>query len=141
MKTLKINYWAVLVVVILGQIIPMGWYIAFQEKWMAYINFTTDMGNEAGVAPYISGIVYAAFLAWALAWVFKRMKVESTMDGLKSALILGFPVMILYNIQQNLFTMRPYGLSWIDGGCGIILFAAAGLVLGGWRKYDAVSGT
>lgn len=141
MKTLKINYWAVLVIVILGQIIPMGWYIAFQEKWMTYNNITMDMGEEAGLTPYIASIVYVAFLAWALAWVFNRMKVESAVDGLKSALILGFPIMILYNIQQNLFSMRPYGLSWIDGGCGIILFAAAGLILGGWRKYEAVQGT
>ncbi|HLF35785.1 MAG TPA: DUF1761 domain-containing protein [Cyclobacteriaceae bacterium] len=140
MKTLKINYLAVLVMVILGQLIPMGWYTLFQEKWMAYTNLTMEMGSEAGATPYLASIVYSAFLAWALSWVFTRMKVESAMDGLKSALILGFPVTILYNIMQNLFSMRPYGLSWIDGGCGIIMFAVAGLVLGGWRKYDAAPG-
>jgi hypothetical protein len=140
MKTLKINYLAVLVIVILAQIIPMGWYTAFQEKWMAYNNITMEMGEEAGITPYIASLVYAAFLAWALAWLFKRMKVESAMDGLKSALILGFPATILSNIMINLFSMRPYGLSWIDGGCGLIIFAVAGLVLGGWRKYDAAPG-
>jgi len=123
MKTLKINYLAVLVIVILAQIIPMGWYTAFQEKWMAYNNLTMEMGSDAGATPYIASIVYGAFLAWALAWAFQRMKVESAMDGLKSALILGFPVTILSNIMINLFSMRPYSLSWIDGGCGLIIFA------------------
>lgn len=134
MKTLKINYWAVLVIVILGQLIAMAWYSFFRDRWMMYNKLTLDMGSQ-GSAPYIAAIIYVAGLALALAWIFKRMKVESAMDGLITGLILGIPSSLFYNIMINLFSSRPYGLSWIDGGEGIILFAVAGLVLGGWRKY------
>jgi hypothetical protein len=140
MKTLKINYLAVLVILILGQLIPMGWYSAFQKPWMKYNNLTIEMGNNGGMTPYIASIIYAGSLAWVLAWIFKRMNIQSAMDGLKTGFLMGVPMMLFYSMMQNLFAMRPYPLSWIDGGYGIILFSVSGLILGGWRKYDSNSG-
>ncbi len=136
MKTLKINYLAVLVILILGQIIPMGWYSAFQKPWMDYNHLTMEMGNNAGAIPYIASIIYAGSLAWVLAWIFSRMKIESAMEGLKTGFLLSLPFSLFYNIMINFFAMRPYPLSWIDGGYGIVLFSISGLILGGWRKYE-----
>ena len=86
---------------------------------------------------YISSVIYSAGLALVLAWIFRRMNVQSAMDGLKTGLYMGITLSLFYNIMMNLFSMRPYPLSWIDGGAGIIMFAISGLILGGWRKYES----
>ena len=139
MKTLKINYWAVLTILILGQIIPMAWYSAFMKPYMEYNNLTPEMGNQAGMTPYIASIVFAGSLSWVLAWIFKRMNIQSALDGLKTGFLLGIPMMLFYNMMQNLFALRPYPLAWIDGGYGIILFSVSGLILGAWKKYEKSS--
>ena len=135
MKTLKINYLAVLTILVLGQLIPMAWYSAFMKPYMTYNNLTPEMGGQAGMTPYIASILYAGGLGWVMAWIFKRMNIQSAMDGLKTGFLMGVPIMLFYNIMQNLFAFRPYPLSWIDGGYGIIIFSVSGLILGGWRKY------
>ena len=93
------------------------------------------MGKQAGITPYIASILYTGSLALVMAWVFKRMNIQSAIDGLKTGFIMGVPIMLFDNIMQNLFAVRPYPLSWIDGGYGIIIFSVSGLILGGWRKY------
>jgi hypothetical protein len=42
---------------------------------------------------------------------------------------------LLPTMINNLSSFRPYELSWIDGGCNIVIYAIAGAILGGWRKY------
>ncbi len=66
----------------------------------------------------------------------KTLKIESILDGLKTGFIMSIPFFLFYNIMENLFTSRPYPLSWIDGGYGIILLSVSGLILGAWRKFD-----
>lgn len=137
MRTLKINYLAVLVIVILSQVIPALWYGAFADQWMAYNNLTLDFIEEnASTTPYIVAIVNSIFFSLAMAWVFKRMNVKSALDGLKIALIMGFPFALLSTMTTNMFSFRPYELTWIDGGVNLVIFLVAGLILGAWRKYE-----
>ena len=136
MRALKINHLAVWAIVILGQIIPAGWYGMLSEKWMSLNGLTMEMIEEnASTTPYIASIVSSIIFAYVLAWVFKEMKVESAVKGLVVGLVMGFAFTHLPHLIQNLFSFRPYALSWIDGGVNLIIWAVAGLLLGGWRKY------
>ena len=51
MKKLKINYWAVIVVVVLSQLVPMIWYGVFAEQWMELNGLTMEMITEDASSP------------------------------------------------------------------------------------------
>ena len=138
MKTLKINYLAILTIVVLGQLIPATWYTLFADQWMAFNNITLeDAEANASATPYISSIINSIVFAYVLAWLFRRMNIESPMDGLKTAFLMGISFSLLNHITLDMFSLRPYGLSWIDSGAELILWGLAGLILGGWRKYES----
>jgi Protein of unknown function (DUF1761) len=135
MRELKINPLAILVIVVLGQLIPMGWYGIFAEPWMKYSGVTQEMAESGGAAPYITSIVSTLAMALMMAMLFRRLRVESLMDGLLLGAGIGFAFHLLPNMTSNLFSFRPYELSWIDGGYYVVVTALAGAILGAWRKY------
>lgn len=136
MKSLKINHLAVVAIVILGQVIPALWYGLFAEKWMEFNGLTPEEAMSGGATPYISSVVTSVVFAYVIAWLFRRMQVESAIDGLKTAVIMGIPFSLLNHMTTNFFSLRPYGLAWIEGGGELLIWAFAGLILGGWRKYE-----
>ncbi|GJM34161.1 MAG: hypothetical protein DHS20C18_31620 [Saprospiraceae bacterium] len=136
MRALKINHLAVFVIVVLGQLIPMGWYGLFAQKWMSLNKLTMDtIEANQSATPYIVSIIASVILAYILAWLFVRMKIESPMDGLVTGLAIGFGFTFMPTMVHNFFSFRPYELTWIDGGANLIIYAVAGLILGSWRKY------
>ena len=134
MNTFKINHAAVWVIVVLGQVIPMAWYGAFAESWMELNELTAEEAMSGGNAPYIVSIIASIAFGYMLAWVFGRMGVSGLMDGLKTGLIMGFPIAILGTMTTNLFSMNPYGLTWIDGGCNLVIWVVASILLAVWKK-------
>lgn len=125
-----------LVVIVLGQVLPAAWYGAFSDPWMDANNLTMDIvEEEASATPYIFSIISSAIFAYVLAWLFTRLRVESAMQGLTYGLAMGFAFTVLPFAVNNTFSLRPASLIWIDGGVNLLIWAAAGLVLGAWRKY------
>ncbi len=135
MKELRINYLAVAAIVVLGQVVPAIWYGQMQEKWMALNNVTMEMGRSSGSTPYVASIIHSAFFGGVLAWLFVRLKIKSAMDGLTTAMIMSLPFTVLDSMTINFFSLRPYELTWIDAAPELIMWAIAGILLGGWRKY------
>ena len=135
MRTLRYNYWAILVLVVLGQVIPATWYGAFSDQWLEYNNLTLEEAEFEGSGPYITSVITSVAYAFVIAWLFKRMRIESAMEGLKTALIMGVPFSLFNHMTVNAFSIRPYPLSWIEGGSDLLIWAAMGLILGGWRRY------
>ncbi len=135
MKQLKINHAAVWIIVVLAQAIPAVWYGIFAEPWMEMNNLTEEMATSGGSTPFIVSIISSVALTYMIAWVFVRMNVDSLMDGLKTGFIMGFPIAILSTMTVNMFSIRPYGLAWIDGGAQLIIWVLSGIILGAWRKY------
>jgi hypothetical protein len=134
MKDFKINHAAVWVIVVLGQVIPATWYGIFADPWMEFNNLTMEDATSAGNAPYVVSIVSSISFAYMLAWVFGRMGVSGMVDGIKTGLIMGFPIAILNTMTTNMFSIRPYGLAWIDGGVNLVIWLIAAVLLAVWRK-------
>ena len=134
MKELKINHAAVWVIVVLGQVIPALWYGIFAEQWMALNGFTEEEAMANGYSPYIVSIITSIAFGYMLSWVFVRMNVNTWMDGLKTGLIMGFPIAILGTMTMYMFSIRPYALTWIDGGGNLVVWVVSGIILGGWTK-------
>jgi hypothetical protein len=132
----KINHVAVWVIVVLAQLIPAIWYGIFSTQWLQMNNLTEEMAMSGGNTPYFVSVISSIAFAYMLAWVFVRMGVSSFIDGLKTGLIIGFPIAIMGTMVVNMFSLRPYALAWIDGGQQLIIWLIAGSLLGGWRKYS-----
>jgi len=136
MKQPTINHLAVWLIVIIGQVVPALWYGLFSESWMSYNDLTMEYIEEnQRVVPYIASVISSVIFAYVLAWVYQQMGVDSALSGLLIGLLMGFAFTHLPHLVQNLFSFRPYGLSWIDGGVNLVIWGLAGLILGGWRKY------
>ncbi len=137
MQTLKINYLAILVCVVLAQVIPAVWYTVLSEPWMKANNITMEQAQAAASAtPYLVSIIHSALLSLVMAWLFKRMNVSSGMDGLQIGLAIGFAFVLMEHMTVNSFSLRPYYLTWIDGGCTFVVIPIIGFILGSWRKYE-----
>jgi len=140
MKKLKLNYLAIVVTVVVSQIIPMIWYGIFAQEWMDMNGLDMAFIEEnASSSPYIMAIVSSFVFATVLAWLFKRMNVESAIDGLKTAFLMGVSFSLFNLMTIYMFSFKPYGLAWIDGGENVLIWCVAGLILGGWRKYEEAS--
>ena len=81
MKELKINHLAVWLIVVLAQVIPMGWYSLFADPWMKYNDLTMDFVQEnESTTPYIASIIGSIIMAYTLAWLFKKMNIIKIRD-------------------------------------------------------------
>ena len=132
----KINHGAVWTIVVIAQLAPAGWYALFQEPWMRYNELSDQfIADNQSTTPFVVSIVSSALFAYVLAWVFRRMQINSALSGFTAAILMGFAFLLLPLMVQNLFSFRPYPLTWIDGGASLVIWAVAGLILGGWSKY------
>ena len=140
MKKQTINHLAVILIVVLAQIIPVIWYGMFSDSWMEYNELTqAEIEENQSVVPYIARIFGTLFLVYTLAYVFVKMEVDSAQSGLSLALAMGFSFFAFPTLVQGLFSLKPIFLGIIDGGVYLIIWGVAGLILGGWRKYQLES--
>jgi hypothetical protein len=140
MKTLKINWIAVLICIVLTQIIPMVWYgMFFKTAWLTGNNLTEEMSmsNAGASSAYAAGLLGGAVMVYMLARIFVTMQVESVKRGLILGASIGFAFTLMPLMSQNFFSMRPYYLTWIDGGHYMLDLIVSGVILGGWRKYQS----
>lgn len=139
MKRLKFNHLAIWVAIILSQAIPLGWYTLFEGRWMTLNNLTAEYvdANQSSWL-FVTSILGGVLSMYVLAWIFKRLPIESGRAGLLTGLIIGATFNMVSLITINMFSFRPIELAFIDGGANVLVFAVAGLILGAWRKYETV---
>ena len=134
MKNAQINWLAVLAVVVISQVIPAIWYGLFAKTWMAGNNMTEAQAMSAAVPMnYLIAALYALVAAYLMLLLMDKMGINTAIEGAKLGLLLGglaFGGMMLCNI----FSIRPFNLTLIDGGNNVAIFTAAGAILGGWQK-------
>ena len=137
MRKQSVNLWAVLVCVVIGQIVPALWYMAFSETWMSLNGFTMEqMKTENSPIPYLASIVSSAFTAYTIAWIFAKIPIKSLTAGFLTGLLFGIVFVLFETIVKDMFSMRPILLSLINAGASVVVFTISGAILGVWRKYE-----
>jgi len=137
MKELKINHLAVLACTGLSMLIPMAWYGVFADQWMSMNELSEEFISEnEGASMYVSALVSGLIGSYVLAWLWKKMNIQTIVDGLITALTIGFGLVFLTGMVHNLFEYRPYGLSWINGGQTTLWIIISGVILAAWKKYS-----
>ena len=138
MKVLRINYLAVLVAIVLQFILGFLWYGPFfGDPWMGMVglDMQTIEANPPGAGEWITNVVSAVLSMLVLAWLFKKIGVESWLRGIWIGFILGFSLVLMSNMTSGMFAGDPYGLAWITGGYTTVGLMLGGAVIGGWRRY------
>jgi len=91
------------------------------------------------VVNLIVAFLSAIAMTYSLAWLFKRLNIDTTLKGLLYSLFFCVVYFFLQTITIGLFSLRPLALSFIDGGMYLVNFVIAGLLLGSWKKYEVAA--
>ncbi len=135
MEQQKINHLAVVVCTVLSMLVPVIWYSIFADQWMQLNGLSEEFVHEhESTSMYIAALISGLIGSYLLAWLWQRMQIQSAKDGFLAGLAIGFGLLFLTGMIDNLFSHRAYALSWIDGGKSIIWTTVAGTVLGAWIK-------
>ncbi len=136
MKRQKINHPAVWVAIVLSQVIPALWHRVF--RFTPYYESLPERVDESLSTPalYVIGFLAAVVAMYLLEGLFIRLNVDSAQDGLVTGLIIGVVFNVFSLITIYSFSAHPIEIGLIDFGANALVFLAAGLVLGGWRKYE-----
>lgn len=138
MGKLKINHVAVWILVVVHQIIAVIWYaeFLFGKKWMQLLNKIAEDFQGASPLNYVIAIITAIVMTYMIAWLFTKINVDNGIKGLQFGFAFGVSFFFLQVMTQGFFSMRPFGLTLIDGGMYMVNFIIAGIVLGVWKKYQ-----
>lgn len=145
----KTNWSAIIAAAVVGMALGFLFYGAlFQDVWMAGNGITTEgegeavkmfkNGTEVPVSslPMIINTVAMVVYALIMNWLVEKMGETTWAGGAKVGAIIGF--IVLFNTYVgNRFAANPTSLSLVDGGYALVLFAAIGAIVGGWRKKEA----
>ncbi len=138
----SINHAAVWVCVILLTGLGFLWYeTLFGELWMEMsgLSLADIEANPPGAGVWITNFIATVVPLYVLAWLLHNMNVESGMGGAGIGLLISFSFVFLTIMTGNMFAMKPYALSWITGGYGMVAMTLSGFILGVWRKKGATT--
>jgi hypothetical protein len=141
----KINHLAVWILVIVHQLVRLGWDFAFSEVWLNLNAKTkTDIEPTHSFMPYLIAIVASIFVNYALAWLISRLNATSAVAGLKIAIVCWFAFLFVEFATVSAFSAfetNPWPLVFINMGRPFLAWSLSGLVLGVWQKRaPAVAG-
>ncbi len=139
MEKMVINHGAVWVLVILHQALPAVWYApaVFGKRWMAHAGLKTEDFAQAHWIQYPASILGSALTCYLTAWLFRELQISTLGKGLLLGLVLGLVFSAWKGLVQNLFHLRPLGLTLINESLTLILFLLTGALLVGWTKHAA----
>ncbi|MDJ0839021.1 MAG: DUF1761 domain-containing protein [Acidobacteriota bacterium] len=124
---LAINHPAVWTTVILFQIVPAIWYVKglFGANWMRLNHLAEDDFARASPIKYGVSLLYAVAACYFMAWLYRELGIQSAISGLWPALCLGLFFAAGPMITVDQFSLHPFGLSAINGGLQLVLYAPA----------------
>lgn len=138
-KLSKLNWLAIGTMVILSMAGSMVWYSAFQGPWLEAVGITMEQAENAGSMSYVVALVGALITYTTMAYLFRRMQIVSAANGVKMAALFFIGFIAFETMASNMFSLRPFDLTLIDGGATFVNWLIGGAVLGAWQKGETVS--
>ena len=139
----RINHAAVWILVVVHQLIGLGWYTIFNNVWLnLHAKTMTDIENPHEIWPYLVAIVASIVVNYALAWLLARLNANDAVAGLKIALLCWFAFLFVEHATIAMFSAfgtNHWPLTLLDMGRPLLAFGVSGLVLGGWRKRGSTT--
>ncbi len=132
---LRINYWAVILLTLLHQVIGALWYTAFEARWLHAIG-TKPEDLAPGPMPFVVSVIASFSLSLLMAAIFRGLKVNSAARGASYGFFIWLAFVCLPYATHQLFIGFGPALIAIDMGKDFVGFVLTGLVLGTWIKYE-----
>jgi hypothetical protein len=132
------NYLAIVIAAIANFLLEAGWYSYFMQPWLDGIGRTRAwLMSASGFNPaiqYGTALISAAVMATALSCVIQLTGPQTTLRGIKVAVLLWLGFVITTWSTEYVFEVRPLSLLGINGGFWLIGMVVMGAIVGGWKK-------
>jgi hypothetical protein len=134
---MKISIGAVVACVVVGQLVPMAWFMAFGEPWLALTGLADAAKKGLGTGAYLGeayglSILSGLVQSLVLVWIFRQANVVTASQGALFGLLIAVAFVLLETLTMNKFEMRPTQLSLIDAGGAVLTLPILGAILGKW---------
>jgi hypothetical protein len=133
MKSVDMNYLAVLVAAIVPMVLGALWYspLLFADRWMRAVGRTREELGDAALG-YLLSAVAALVTSYALARVVRWAEVDDLLNGALVGLLawLGFVATVL--AVTTYFGGRPRELWLINAGYQLVALVLIGAIHGAW---------
>ncbi len=139
----KLNWVAIILLVVVQQGIGAGWYTLFGDQWMASIGRVEADFENAGTIVYGVSIVLSLILTFGMAMFWRAMNTKGFGRGVAQGVVCWLVFIFTYQAVHTSFEaitdaalMDPdtWIQAGIDTGMSLVVFALNGGVLAAWRK-------
>lgn len=137
MNLQQFNFKPIIACFVLLHVLGFLWYgPLFQEPWLRLSGITlADVeANQGDMRIWITNTISAAASIMLLAWLFYQLDVVTWMRGAIIGLTIGFVFILMTRMTSDLFALKPYALSWINGGFNTVGLTLTGAILGAFPK-------
>jgi hypothetical protein len=133
MRTVRLNWLAVLVVVIVNFALGAAWYGLLAEPWMAALGKTADDFAGGSPAIYLLPIAASILTTFLLALIMDLAGEYTVSGGVKWALLLWVGLVFPFSLVHDTFSTFPFTLTLINTGNQLAALLLTGIVLGALR--------
>ncbi len=133
-----VDYWAIFIAAVIGNIAGAIWYWAFAKPWMAANGLTEETvkgsdGRLGSIAPYAIAFVAQLVMAATLAGVIGHLgKGHVTLrNGIVSGAMVWLGFVATTMIVNHAFARRKRAALLIDGGYWLLVLVLMGGIIGG----------
>lgn len=129
---IEVNYWAVLVSGIVAMGIGAIWYNVFAKPWMKGVGLKEKDVAKANPLVFLGAFLAELLIAYVIAHVASLAEVSDVTEGLMVGfwMWLGFAATV--TAINYLYQLKSLKLYAIDTGYMLLVFLAAGGIIGGW---------
>jgi len=130
----ELNIVAILIAAAIEVVIGAIWFnapFAFNKQWLAGIGKTAEqVAEDASPLSIVAAIVGALITAVVLAVIIGWLTIDTWSGGALVGLLMAFGFSANTAFIKDRFEARPLGLSLINAGHDIVIFALMGAVIG-----------
>lgn len=133
MSSARINWTAIIVLVIFYQVFSAAWYWGFEVPWTDAVGVDEYTMKNFSPVNYVIPMAGALLTTWFMAIIFDHLGVRTASEGFRWGLLLWACILLPSLATHYAFSFRPATLLIIDAGQELFALMIAGAVLGGWR--------
>lgn len=132
-----VDYWAIFIAAVIGNIAGAIWYWAFSKPWMDANGLTEEAIRKEGTGlatllPYVYAFVAQLIMAAVLAGIISHLGKPITLrNGVISGAMCWLGFIATSMVVNNTFARRRAYLFLIDGGYWLLVLVVMGGIIGG----------
>ena len=128
---LSINWFGVIVGVVVAWGIGAVWYMVLAQQWLAAIGKTREQINGKDPTPYIIGFACQIVMATVIAAIMPGLfGATNALNGLYTGGLMWLGFVITAMTLNHRYEGAPWSRTLIDGGYLLVALLVQGLVIG-----------